>query len=277
MQSDFPIREQKFTSPEVHCSIPGLLETVQEEISRDSTCRRHQFQHNGELFWFKQVETLSLKQGLLKANPCDAFRREQDALNRLNKAKAKLPVAQIVAQGLGWFVTRHCGQIIRHLYRGQAGTLEERLAMFKDIGQKLAELHIHGFSHGRPDLKDICWDNQQATFIDFEAFYDRRNCVAGHARDVVLFVFFALADCGQYTPEIDQALRAYRAHLEQSRAGHIWQATQRYFIFRVYWLCLLSLPLGLILPENNIITALRLIHRVFVGNNLPEPRQAKGI
>ncbi|WP_343561901.1 hypothetical protein [Kiloniella sp. b19] len=250
----------------VSCAVPGLQEVLDGVVGIYQH-RNLKIEHNGEVFWFKQVENLNLKGKILKANPVDSFRREYDAMLRLSDEG--LPVPEIVASGPGWFVTRHSGEQVRRIFRKKRGTLDERLKMFREVGRSMACLHRRGYSHGRPNLKDMSWDGQKVTLMDFEGFYDKRNAVAGHARDMILFVFFAIQDKGGYTEELDSALTAYREELTKGGKLGIWLAARRRYIIRFGWLCYLCLPLAKLFPRNKPLAALTIIRDVFSQNRRP--------
>jgi len=85
-------------------------------------------------------------------------------------------------------------------------------SIFAQAGATLARLHGMGLSHGRPSLKDMCWNGAQITLIDVERYDPARNTPYGHAQDLLMFTFNAHAVARGHSPEIDAALAAYRDH-----------------------------------------------------------------
>lgn len=217
---------------------PAVSDPELRALAAAARGRVARLEHAGRVYWVKREERLTLRLRLLKGPGASAFLREREGLRRL--AAAGAPVPPILAEGPDFFVVPDCGVSLRRVLRQQLGSAAERQAAFAAAGRALAELHAAGLSHGNPRLKDICWqqgpgaegDAQEGggeagsgpagriTFIDLECAEAARDTAAGHAYDLAVFVFNAIAEAGGPTPELDAACAAYRA---AAPAG-IWEA-----------------------------------------------------
>ncbi len=187
-------------------------------------------------YWVKQRERLGLRLRLQKGDPARAFDAERTALHTL--AGRGLPVAEIVAEGPDFFATADQGATLNRLLADDAVPEAERIAAFAAAGRGLAAFHRQGLSHGRPSIRDICWDGSSVTFIDLERYRPRRNRPSGHAQDLIMFVLSAYTAAGEERPEIDAACDAYR---EAAPPG-IWPLAQKW-CRRLRWIGALTRPL----------------------------------
>ncbi len=191
--------------------------------------------HDGQVLWIKRRETLRGLRRLQKGNPSTAFASERSALHRL--AERDAPVPPILAEGANFFAIPDSGRPLSTLLTDGPPALPDQMAAFAAAGRALAGLHGMGLSHGRPSLKDICWDGTRITFIDLERYADHRNTPKGHAMDVIMFVFNGLAVGRGMTPEMQTAIAAYRA----SDSAGIWQLAQRW-CRRMRWIDWVTKP-----------------------------------
>lgn len=191
---------------------------------------------DGVAYWVKQREDLGLRLRLQKGNPAHAFNAERAALHAI--AGKGLPIAPIVAEGPGFFATADYGPTLAHLLSHGERTEDERIAAFAAAGRGLAAFHAQGVSHGRPSVRDICWDGEQVTFIDLERYHPRRNHLSGHAQDVIMFVHSAYTATGGERPEIDAACAAYRAAAPDA----VWAMARRWCRW-LRWIDPLTRPL----------------------------------
>lgn len=160
---------------------------------------------DGRRFWLKRVEVLPLRMRLQKGNATAAFEAERTGLRVLGAFG--MPVAPIALDGPDFLVLPDVGQTLNLLLR-QAPP-EERLMAFRAAGLSLARLHRAGFVHGRPAIRDSCWDGTQARFIDLERFSVARRGRLHQALDVVIFVQTVMTATNGSVPELDAALDAY--------------------------------------------------------------------
>lgn len=161
--------------------------------------------------WLKRAEQLSGRMRLQKGNGTKGFARERDGLVILGGLD--LPVAQILAQGPDWFVTPDLGPTLRHLMWTTTDTAT-LTPIFTAAGTALAQLHLHSYRHGRPAIRDICWDGNAVHFIDLERFSGIKSDPRGLALDLMIFVHSLMGD-GQNAPLAaplqEAAITAYRA------------------------------------------------------------------
>lgn len=160
---------------------------------------------NGQRFWLKRIEVLPLRMRLQKGDPRSAFEAEKLGLQVLSREG--LPVADLALDGPDYLVLSDAGQPLNQVLH--AADAEERRAAFSAAGQALAQLHAAGFVHGRPAIRDICWDGHAARFIDLERFSTARRGLRQQALDVVMFVQTMMTATAGPSPELDAALDAY--------------------------------------------------------------------
>jgi tRNA A-37 threonylcarbamoyl transferase component Bud32 len=185
---------------------------------------------NGERLWLKRIEELSLRLRLQKGHGRRAFANELRGLHVL--ADAGLPVPEIVSEGPDHIVLSDVGPTLSHIMHSNAMSVGKRAAAFRAAGQALGRLHSAGFAHGRPAMRDLCWDGDEAHFIDLERFSAKRASARRQAFDTVVFVQSYVADMGDVSPDLDQAVQAYRAAAPKAS----WDNVQRV----AAWLALLS-------------------------------------
>jgi tRNA A-37 threonylcarbamoyl transferase component Bud32 len=233
---------------------PPLLDiaAAAEAALRAHPARVQRIEVAGRGYWVKAQERLDLKLWLQKGNAARALGAERSALAILGKAGA--PVPQVVAEGEGWFVTPDLGPSLTRLLKEGA---PDRVQAFRAAGAALTEFHRRGLSHGRPSIKDICWDGTTATFIDFERFAHKRNTLAGHAQDVVILLFSALAETGHPCPETDALAEGYRG----ADPGGIWERAKQ-LCRRLAFMDLLTRPIQL-LPKSREFRAIPLTLKAF--------------
>ncbi len=164
---------------------------------------------DGRRFWLKRVERLSGRLRLQKGDPAKAFATERDGLRTL--ASAGLPVAGVAAEGPGWVLMPDAGPVLPDVVGDPGRTEAEKLRAFAEAGRALGRLHWAGMAHGRPAVRDVCWDGREARFIDLERF--RRAGRAGfwQAADVVMFAQTAFTLWPEDGRWLDAALGAYAA------------------------------------------------------------------
>jgi tRNA A-37 threonylcarbamoyl transferase component Bud32 len=124
-------------------------------------------------------------------------------------AAAGLPVAEVVAEGPGWMLMPDAGPVLSQIVADAGRNEAEKLRACAEAGRALARLHGAGVAHGRPAVRDVCWDGQVARFIDLERF--RRASRAGfwQAADVVMFAQTAFTSWPEDARWLEAALGAY--------------------------------------------------------------------
>ncbi|MBK5925873.1 hypothetical protein CCR87_00620 [Rhodobaculum claviforme] len=171
--------------------------------------------------WVKRPERLTLRLRLQKGSSDKSFAREAVALHELSGRG--LPVAELVAATPGLLAVADCGEPLRTILRDPARPADERARAARAGGAALAALHGAGVAHGRPDLRDICWDGSRATLIDFERYTPGPASVALMRTDLVIMVFAAVVALGPDAPELAALCAGYR----RAAPPEPWQAAAR--------------------------------------------------
>lgn len=218
-----------------HFSNPALQMQL-EEFLADEAARIRKLEHGGVAYWAKKGETLSLKWRLQKGDPAVAFKADIDGLHTLEAAGVSVP--QVVAESPDFIVTCDSGPILSDLLAHQTTTLDERIRAMKAAGRELALMHGKGLSHGRPAVKDMCWDGTRLTFLDFERYSPHRNTMKGHMQDLIIFVHSCYAFAQSELPEIEAGCAAYRTHDDKG----VWDMAAAWCA-RKWWLDPLTKPL----------------------------------
>ena len=194
--------------------------------------------------WLKRVEHLSLRWRLQKGSGRRSFEKDREGLHVLGDAG--LPVAPILAEGPDYFVTPDLGVTLRALM-SDTGASDDRRAAFGAAGRALAALHVQGFSHGRPAVRDLCWDGAAVRFIDMEKFSARHHSPRHFAADMLVFVHSVFA-AGGSEADLEDALTAYRS------ADGPWQASIA-LARRLRWIGPLTRGLLRLKPNSRELTA----------------------
>ncbi len=175
--------------------------------------------------WLKRAEQLSLRWRLQKGDGRRAFEADRAGLHDL--AALGLPVAPIVAEGEDFFATADVGRPLSGLLADPAQAGPGRIAGFTAAGAALAALHRAGVAHGRPSVRDICWDGGQARFIDLERYRPGRAGRGRMALDVLILLHSMLAISRAPGPELAAALAGWRAGAPAGLAEVLEQRVRR--------------------------------------------------
>jgi hypothetical protein len=197
--------------------------------------------------WLKRAERRGFWQRLQKGAPGATFAAERHGARLL--AAAGLPVVPPVAEGPDFLLLRDAGPSLERLLRpGAAGGAERRRA-FAAAGRALAALHAAGVVHGRPALRDICWDGVQARFIDLERFRAPAGAAA-QARDLLILAqtWFARR------PAVQSELRAFYAAYRRAAGRRALDGTAR-LARRLAWLGWLARAAALLAPRSRELRA----------------------
>jgi tRNA A-37 threonylcarbamoyl transferase component Bud32 len=228
---------------------PGLLrEAIIRALAEPPERVRPVIGPDGARYWLKRTETLSLRLRLQKGESTKGFEADRQGLHVLGRAG--LPVVPIVAEGPDFLVMPDCGESLQTVLRHADTSAEERLAAFSAAGKALAALHLAGFCHGRPSIRDILWDGSKVTFIDLERFDPQRTGVDAFATDLMIFIHSVFAVRDRAVADLDAAIAGYRAN---GPAG-AWTALRRK-ARRLEWLIPLSAPLRWLRPASRDLNA----------------------
>ena len=203
--------------------------------------RIERLERGGEVHWIKRAEALSLRMRLQKGDPGAAFAAERAALRRY--AALGLPVPRIVAETPDAVETEDAGPTLRQLVGTGSDDLPAALAGAA-IG--LARFHAAGVTHGRPNLKDICWRDGRATFIDLE-----RAGKGSPALDLMIFLFSVTADTRGDRDAFRTARDAYLAAGDPA----VWETAQAR-VKRLRVLAPLLAPVARMQPRNREFNAI---------------------
>jgi tRNA A-37 threonylcarbamoyl transferase component Bud32 len=182
----------------------------------------------GRPVWLKRPEVLtSLRWRLQKGDPQRAFRREVEGLRTL--AGQGVPVPKVLDAGPDFLFLEDAGPTLDSLLDDPSQSPEVLRGAVTAAAQVLADLHSRGLAHGRPYLRDICWDGARATLIDFERFR-ARNSALRQGFDQVLFLASVLsrpAGAGH----VDAAVAVLRAAAPAAawRGAGVWIRIMRPF------------------------------------------------
>ena len=161
----------------------------------------------GKTYFVKRPERRdSLKYWITKGHPLRAFKREVALLKAFGARDA--PVATIVAEAPECIVTADHGPTVLSLLKQRAVGPE----IFFCLGQSLWGLHELGLTHGRPVLRDLCWDERHLTFLDLEAGAKLNATPHDFARDVLILLHSILVSKNTTTDDGLAFLRSYFAH-----------------------------------------------------------------
>lgn len=176
---------------------------------------------DGASYWVKRVERLSLRWRLQKGDGARALERERRAYHDLGNRG--LPVAELVDEGSDHLVVRDAGQPLSKIVADPAIPSDVRSNILMVAAEALHSLHAAGVAHGRPSLRDMMWDGDRVTFIDFERYRTPRDPRRAQALDLILFAFSCYEAAGRADPQVEAALEHYR---QRDTAG-IWPAAAR--------------------------------------------------
>ena len=171
--------------------------------------------------WLKRIEDVDLRRRLLKGEPRQLFEAERQAYKSV--AESLLPFPSIIEEGADHFVIADAGPTVKSILQTEGPTSERFREAVCHAGKALARLHSAGVSHGRPALRDICWQDGRITFIDLEKYSPKRNRPEGHAWDLMVFVYNLAGELDGVDETVLAACRAYRA---QDRK-HVWALAER--------------------------------------------------
>jgi tRNA A-37 threonylcarbamoyl transferase component Bud32 len=186
---------------------PDLDESLARALAEPPRRVRRLDLADGRRFWLKRVERLSGRLRVQKGDPARAFAAERDGLRALGAAG--LPVAGVAAEGPDWVLMPDAGPTLPEVVADPKRSETEKLRAFAEAGRALGRLHWAGMAHGRPAVRDLCWDGREARFIDLERFRRARRAGFWQAADVVMFAQTAFTLWPEDARWLDAALGAY--------------------------------------------------------------------
>ncbi|MCC5993358.1 MAG: hypothetical protein JJT99_12650 [Rhodobacteraceae bacterium] len=159
----------------------------------------------GRRYWIKRPEKLGLRLRVQKGDSARAFRAEIAQIRRF--AALGAPVPRILAESPGLVVLEDVGLPLS-FFLARRPEAERRPALMHGA-KALAGLHAKGLVHGRPRLRDICWDGARISFVDLEAGAGVNAPRWRRARDLLIFLH-SLHQSGQdVSQDFDAVIRSY--------------------------------------------------------------------
>jgi tRNA A-37 threonylcarbamoyl transferase component Bud32 len=174
---------------------------------------------DGRLFWLKRVERLTGVMRAQKGDPTRAFEAERAGLHAL--ADAGLPVAELTAEGPDRMLMPDAGPILSDVVADPGRDEAGKLAAFAAAGRSMGRLHWAGLVHGRPAVRDICWDGTEARFIDLERFRPGARGGVRQAADVVMFAQTAFTQWPEDPRWLEAALEAYATNAPEGAMDRV--------------------------------------------------------
>ncbi len=171
----------------------------------------------GHVYWIKRPEHLSLRMRLQKGDPKAAFEAEVAAHTAY--ADQGLPVAKVVAATDSYLITHDGGTSLKKLLRDGDEAFPMALT---GAAQALAALHSAGVNHGRPSLKDICWDGTRIAFLDLERAGREANAAHAQSTDLMILIFSTAVETGGDISAMQTARDAYLS----VGAATVWKDAQ---------------------------------------------------
>ncbi|PZX47357.1 tRNA A-37 threonylcarbamoyl transferase component Bud32 [Roseinatronobacter thiooxidans] len=177
--------------------------------------RLYGFELDGKKYFVKRLEQHRTRRArLMKGDPARALAREIALLEAFSQRGA--PVPQIVAQDDTCFIMTDCGPPIHRT----AVTSNAPEVIWRAVGTALANLHALGLVHGRPAMRDICWDGQKITFLDLEAGAKLKASQQDMTRDVIVLLHSILREGNQHP----QAATFFQDAYRQNDTLGVWDA-----------------------------------------------------
>ena len=218
---------------------PEFERYVAELIKQHDGKRIHYFRYQKQGFWLKQPDKLKGIWKILKPNPLLALRKEIHQLQLLNADGA--PVPRLVLSGKDFMVLEDAGRSANLCIEDNNLSPILKQTVLNDCAKALTELHKQGFIHGRPVLRDIVWQADRVTFIDFEEHSEenseRNNLQWQKVRDSLIFIH------SLFRTKVIKESQEYAAvmHFKQHCDEEIWQALTR-LLKKYRWLYYLLRP-----------------------------------
>ncbi|QYJ99191.1 serine/threonine protein phosphatase [Shewanella alkalitolerans] len=216
-------------------TVSSLQHVIDKLLVENQGERIVSFEHQGRKYWLKQSERLTGAMRWLKSQPQAALQLEISTLTQL--AKRGAPVPELVASGEGFLVVADVGMPVNGWLNADISEAE-KLKILQDSATGLAHLHLKGLAHGRPALRDICWEEGDVAFIDFEANQQDSDMHRQQIRDLLVYIHSLYRYIGPHPEIAEPVIAAYRAAGGES----LWQASKQEMA-KWQWLNYLIAPL----------------------------------
>lgn len=185
---------------------PTRAEDVLHAARRLPAARIARLVHQGRRYIIKSVEQhATWLDRLQKGDPNKAFKRELDLLKAFAARGAAVP--HVAASDATQMIVADSGETLSTLV--SQGRITDDI--LHKAGRALAGLHALGLAHGRPAIRDLCWDGAQITFIDLEAGAKLCPTARDQARDVMLLLNSVFAMAPAHHPIAQHIWAGYQA------------------------------------------------------------------
>jgi len=243
---------------------PPLPRRLLDAAHAQANHRLYGFELDGKKYFVKRLEQhRTWRARLMKGDPARAMAREIALLKAFSHRGA--PVPQIVAQDDTCFIMNDCGPPINH--PAVANAAPE--VIWRAVGTALAKLHALGLVHGRPAMRDMCWDGQKITFLDLEAGAKVKASTQDMTRDVIVLVHSILREGTQHP----QAAALFQAAYQESDTLGVWDACL-IRARRLWWVEWVIAPVVLWHRWNRVarseFAAVRPTRKFLLSQNQPE-------
>ncbi|MGY6695360.1 MAG: lipopolysaccharide kinase InaA family protein [Roseinatronobacter sp.] len=216
------------TNPEHDYSAEALLAVARTLPNR----RLSRVTVGDRVYYVKMAEAhRGMRWRLQKGNPQASFERETALLQAFAARGASVPF--ILAQDAQRIVLGDHGAPVHQIL---ANTMDCHTVL-QATGKALANLHALGLAHGRPSLRDLCWDGTKITFLDLEAGASLSATPKQKARDLFLLLHSAMTWCPTSSEPASKIVQAYHEHGETAVRHHLSRLARRF-----YWLDILASP-----------------------------------
>ncbi len=142
----------------------------------------------GQKLWIKKPEPVRGWKGIYKKLVTSGFEKEVQALLYLNQKGA--PAPNVLCSGPDFLATEDVGDTLQSLVinKGAETPESEKEHLLFEAGRALAHLHSLQLYHGRPALRDICWNGECIAFIDYERHTGSKATSWQTSLDILIFV-----------------------------------------------------------------------------------------
>lgn len=205
-----------------------------QQLLQQQPLRSFSFNWQGQKLWLKQQEpalpywrrALPRVVAMFSSNPLyypsiepvSALSGEAKRLHLLGKLGFNVP--KVLLQHESFLLLTDVGPSLKHWLTVAELTVEQRREILLAAATALAQLHQHNRWHGRPALRDLCWDGQKIGFIDFEENpHQQLSIDQCMVRDVLIFIHGLYRYLSPQDPLICEVIEAYRSQAP----GKVWR------------------------------------------------------
>lgn len=204
------------------------------QLRQQQPQRSFSFNWQGQKLWLKQQEPAlpawrrvlpkliaSLSSNPLyfpSIEPVAALAGEAKRLQLLGSLGFNVPRVLVASEE--YLVLSDVGPSLKYWLTEAQPDTEQRREILLQAAAALAGLHQHNRWHGRPALRDLCWDGKQISFIDFEENpHQQLSIDQCMVRDVLIFIHGLYRYLEHTDPLIEEVITEYR----RLAPGRVWR------------------------------------------------------